>query len=362
MKVREDIFPNASDKIQDILQGLAYLAFQTFGDFFSSKDDVIKYINKFENPKIALLFLEVGEFYHSAKFYYCPNCFPPKRIESCPECKNPFEMPAHIVLIMMTSISERLSLGLKNFIDFFDWVCKKEIVCDYQIMLETEKIKGYEELVHSLRERWRQEYGSVTKVTDFFNKFLTKEEKIEFIKAIKYFRKVPELPPRKMPSVKGKTSVEAKRIFEKWNKKFEEELQISFKTDEDVKNYVKLNDFKTTWEALPICFDEKHYWKCYNREPYGRGRGLGYCHHNYYCPLIRDENMLEECFRETIKTIYDWRSKFVHGERLPPISEVAMIGDVYKKKSVIVELTTTKLKPIFEKMLKRFFDQYQKKK
>jgi len=71
--------------------------------------------------------------------------------------------------------------------------------------------------------------------------------------------------------------------------------------------------------------------------------------------------MLDEYFRETIKTIYDWRSKFVHGERLPPISEVALRGDIYKRKPVIIELTTTRLKTVFERMLKKYFDKYQRK-
>jgi hypothetical protein len=359
LKIRGDIYPWAkSDEREKILQGLASLAFETFSSLFSSVDDVIKYINNFENPKIAERFLEIGEFYHFAKFYYCPNCFPPKRIESCHECKKPFELPAHIVLIMMISIMEVLSLGLKDFIDFYDWVAKKEIVIDHQTLMESGEIEGYEELIRSLRKRWRQEYGSVTKVTDFFKNFLTKEEKVEFVKSIKYFRKVPELPPRRMGSIGGKTPEEAKKIFEEWEKTFEEEQQILFKTDEDVKAYVERRKFKKTWEALPICFDEEHYWKCYGRHFYGQG--IGYCYQIYDCRLISDQDLLEGYFKKTVKAIYDWRSIFVHEAKLPPIREVAMLGGIYKGKSIIVELTTTKLKPVFERMLKRYFDQHQK--
>jgi len=260
---------------------------------------------------------------------------------------------------MIVSIMERLSSGLKKFTGFYGWVGKKKIIGDYQKMLDSGEIRGYKELVHSLRKRWDQEYGSVTKTTEFFNEFLTKEEKIEFVKSIRYIRNVPELPPKGINSLEGKPREELERIFEEWKKTFDKESQISFKTDEDVKNYVKSSNFKMTGEALPVCFDEEHYWKCYSRDPYGRG--IGYCHYNHYCPLIRDEKMIEKHFRKTVKSIYDWRSKFVHGERLPPISEAAMHGDVYKGKSVIVELTTTKLKPVFERMLKKYFDQYQKK-
>lgn len=359
MRVREDIFPEADKtKVQDLLQGLTHVSFQSFGSLFPSKDELICYVNNFKNAKIARQFLEIGEFYHSAKFYYCPNCFPRKRIEICPYCKNSFEMPAYIVLIMIISILERLSLGIKKFTDFFGWVSKKNIVRQYQALLESGEIKGYEELINSLREHWLQEYGSVTKVAEFFDKFLNKEEKIEFIKSIRYPRKVPELPPSHIETTEGKTREEFERIFEKWEKRLGEEQQISFSTDEDVRNYVKNNNFKMTWEALPICFDQEHYWKCHNRDFYGHG--LGYCRY-HHCPLIEDGKMIEECFRKTVSFVYDWRSKFVHGERLPPILEISMVGDVYEKKQVIIELTTTKLKPLFEKMLKRYFDKYQKK-
>lgn len=358
MKIRADIYSWAkSNEREEILQGLASLAFETFSGLFSSVDDVIKYINNFETPEIAERFLEVGEFYHFAKFYYCPNCFPSKRIERCHECKKPFELPAHIVLIMMISIMELLSLGLKDFIDFYNWVAKKEIVSDHQTLMESGEIGGYKGLIRSLRERWRQEYGSVTKVTNFFNNFLTKEEKGEFVKSIRYSRKVPQLPPRRMGSIEEKTPEEANKIFEKWQKALEEDRQILFKTDEDVKAYVKDRNFKKTWEALPICFDEEHYWKCYGRHL--DGRGIGYCYQTYHCRLIGDQDLLEECFRKTVEAIYDWRSMFVHEAKLPPIREVAMLGGIYRGKSIMVELTTTKLKPVFEKMLKRYFDQHQ---
>lgn len=347
------------------MQGWALITYESLKDLFSSKDDVIRYINNFEDPKRTEQFLEAAKFYHFAKSYYCPNCFPSKRIEICPNCEKPFEMPAYIVLIMIVSIMERLSLGLAEFTDFFDWVNKREIVRHYQNMLESRKIKRYKELIHSLRERWNQEYGSVTKVTEFLNEFLEQEEKIEFIRSIRYLREVPELPPKfpRMGDIEDKTREELTRMHKEWEKILQKESQLSFKTDEDVKNHVRNHNSEMTWAALPICFDEKHYWKCYARDSFGRG--LGFCFYVRHCSLTHDERMLNEHFEKTVKTIYDWRSKFVHEARLPPIGEVAMIASVYKKGKkflpVMIQLTTTKLKPVFERMLKRHFDQYQKK-
>jgi hypothetical protein len=360
MKVREDIFPEIEgyEKTQDILQGLANLGFRAFNGLFSSKDEVIQYINSFEKPEIARRFLEIGEFYYFAKFYYCPKCFPPKQIEKCPYCKNPFEMPAYLVLITIISIMERLSRDLSEYVDFFEWTGDKKLIDNYQIKLELSGQSGdFGKLVLNLREDWRKDYGSVTKITDFFRKFLKKEEKIEFIKSIRYLIKVPELPPKHMENIDGKKSEEVSKIFENWKKTIEEEQQLLFETDDDIKNYVIRNNSKVMWEALPICFNKEEYWKCYSRD--SSGRGLGYCHYNYYCPLDKNEKLLDDCFNKIVKTVYDWRSEFLHDARIPPIRETAMLGGIYKKKPIIVELTTTELKPVFERMLKRYFDQYQ---
>ena len=75
------------------------------------------------------------------------------------------------------------------------------------------------EFIATLREDWRKDYGSVTKITEFFKKFLKKEEKIKFIKSIRYLIEVPELPPKHMESIDGKTAKDAASIFENWKEK-----------------------------------------------------------------------------------------------------------------------------------------------
>ncbi|MCJ7632676.1 hypothetical protein MUP77_09840 [Candidatus Bathyarchaeota archaeon] len=71
--------------------------------------------------------------------------------------------------------------------------------------------------------------------------------------------------------------------------------------------------------------------------------------------------MLDKCFEDTIRTIYDWRSKLVHGERLPPVTEIAMVSDIYENEPIIVTLTISELKPLFERMITRYFDRLPKK-
>lgn len=215
MQIRADIFPK-NPKSQKILEGFVYLTHSSLQDIFPTEEDVVKYLNNFENPQIAKLFLETGRYYHSAKNYSCPICFPPKQIEKCPNCKQTLEMPSFLVLIMIISIMERLSSGLTPFQDFYTWMGTKETRKKVQAFLETSEEKNAEELIDSLRKAWLEEYGSTTKITEFFSSFLTKEEKMEFVKSIRYFVEVPELPPKKLGDIDEKSAEEMTNIFENW--------------------------------------------------------------------------------------------------------------------------------------------------
>lgn len=110
---------------------------------------------------------------------------------------------------------------------------------------------------------------------------------------------------------------------------------------------------------MPICFNEKEYWKCYSTDPYGHGQG--YCRYNYDCPLPIDRELLDDRLKKTIQTIYDWRSKFVHQMILPPIRETASLSSYYKGKPIIVELTIKDFRPVFEEILKRYFKRFPKR-
>lgn len=228
---------------------------------------------------------------------------------------------------------ERLSLGLGEWKDFNDWIDDSEIKIKYQELLNNEEIKGYKKLISDLKKHWVKEYGSGTKITEFFSEFMTKEEQIQLINTIRYSTKVFELPTKKIDS---KEPNNLQEVFENWEHAFEEEQQLIFKTDDDIKNYVKQNKVKTVEEFLPICFNEKEYWKCYSTDPYGHGQG--YCRYNYDCPLPIDRELLDDRLKKTIQTIYDWRSKFVHQMILPPIRETASLSSYYKGNLLLLNL------------------------
>ncbi len=337
MAIRNDIYP---PETQRYLQALVCRTQEAFPTVFPTVDDVIRYVNNFKTAKLAELFLDIGDYYNSAIYYTCPKCLPPKRIETCPHCGGTFEMPDFIVLIMVFSVMEKLasvdSSGIESWVDFYDWVSGKDISTEYAQALRKGKFKDFKALMDSLKARWSVEFGGLTKVTNFLKSITSPEEKQAFIKSIRYYQKVPDLPSNK--------------------KGIEDDQKITFETQDDVKRYAKQNDSKTTLEALPACYDNDRFWKCYAID--GSGYGQGYCSVKYDCALLTDEHKLDKCFKETVKTIYDWRSKFVHDVQLPPIREIAIYGTNYKDK-YIVELATIDFKTVFERLIKKFFDKFQ---
>lgn len=71
MKIREDIYLEiiGYESLQKFLQGQANMAFSVFKGLFSSKDEIIQYLENLKEPKIARLFLEIGKYYHFVKTY-----------------------------------------------------------------------------------------------------------------------------------------------------------------------------------------------------------------------------------------------------------------------------------------------------
>lgn len=351
MDIRNDIYrPEA----QRYLQALAQRIQEAFPTSFHTVDDVIKYVNAFKDPKIAELFLDIGEYYNCAKFYACPKCFPSYGSKTCPHCKHKFEMPAFIVLIMVISIIEKLesvkSNGINDWRDFEEWVSDPKIKNEYQQSIKNGQFEDFGKLIDNLKEHYHKDYGSQRKVVSFMKSRMTPDEKRNIIKSIRYYRKAPSLPHPKLIELKSKT---VEQIFQ-------DNQRLTFESEEDIKKYVEKNNFKTCWEALPICYDKAKYWKCYVIDYLGHAQG--YCRYSRTCSLLSDENKLDNCFKRTVETIYNWRSKFVHEGQLPPVKETGIYGSyvtIDKKKCVVVELTTTDFKPVFERLVKKFFDEFQ---
>lgn len=351
LDIQSDFFPDQEVRRQLLL---AHRIRDAFPKTFRTVEDVLKYIKDFKDTQKAELFLEIGDFYNSAKFYKCPVCqpFPSEGKQACSECKKTLEMPAFIFLIMSISIMEKLAFVDSKFpeewMDSENWIKQKTVKNEASTKLKDGTEFG--ELIDALFERYHKEYGGQKQLITFMWDNMTVEERIQLVKSIIYYTKAPYLPHLKFLEFQSK----GPQIFE-------EHRKYVFETKKDIKEYVKKNEFKQYLERLPICFDKERFSDCYVTDCSGYAHG--YCEHNPACPLMNEEERLKENFNKTVRTIYEWRSEFVHSGQLPPIKETPIYGSyptIISKKMALVKLTTSDLKPIFERLVMSFFDKFKK--
>ena len=337
MDIRNDIYP--MPEAEKYLHALTIKTQEAFPSVFSEVDDVIRYVNNFKNPKIAGLFLEVGNYYSFTKFYNSLNCIQPKQIDTYHSCKNTAEMQSFNVLISFIGLMEKLasaeSSSFEKWVDFYEWVNRKDVDEEYSQVLKKGKFRNFKALMDSLKGRWSKEFASITKTTNFLRTIMSPEDKQALIKSIKYMQAIPEVSTRKS--------------FE--------ESKVPLPREKDNRVGVNQNCAKTPEIVLPACFENKKCWLC--DETTSDRKTLVYCCDKLSCPLLIDQEKLDKCFKDTLKTIYEWRSKFIHDLFLPTINENVIYGLRYKGKYVIVELPTTNFKKVFEGVVKKFFDNYQ---
>ncbi len=326
MDFRNDIYP-LTPETKIYLETLALRTQKAFSTIFQTTDDVIRYVNNFRSPKLAGLFLDVGNYLYAAKFSSCPACGQ-QQTQSCQGCSSKIEASPFTFLVMSLSVVEKLasveSSGVVGWVDFYDWVNRKDVEEEYAQVLRKGKFRDFSALMESLKGRWSKEFGGLTKITNFLRSSMSAEEKLALIKSIRYLQSVPELPA----------------------KRFEGEV--------DIKSYVKSNADKTTQAGLPSCFEPRQYWKCYTKTS-----AQGYCKDKSSCLLAADKDKLDKFFKETLKTIYDWRIRFIHDLELPPVRDGAFYGVHYRGNLVAAELQVAEVKSVFEGLIKRFFDKYQ---
>jgi hypothetical protein len=305
MDIRTDIYP--LPEAQKYLQALTCRTQEAFPKLFATPDDVTAYVNNFKNPKIAGLFLDVGNYYNST-----------------------LETPPFTTLTMFITVMEKLasaeSSGFEGWVDFLDWVNRKDVDAEYKQVLRKGNFRDFSALMDSLKGRWSKEFADVTKTTNFLKDLMSPTEKYAVITSLKYLQTVPDVPIQKEAG-----SLPANEVA--------------------IKDYVKKNSAKTTEVALPACFEPKEYWRCLTSQ--------GYCCDKAKCPMAADKEKLDRCFKDTVKIIYEWRNLYLHDLKVPPQEGNTVYGVRYKGKYVPVELTVTEVKPVFEGFIKRFFDNYQ---
>jgi len=346
MKIRDDLYSDIPDSPgkEIFIETYFELTFLAFDRMFDSKDEIIEELNKVKSPKIVEKILETGHLYYLTKGYSCPNCH--TSIEKCEKCSAEIEMPAFFVYGAIIGMIEFLSRGETKFKNFRDWMSKRKNRRHYQTILDEDKKSSLKNVIEQMKIDYDQIYGSTVNITGFFKRYLTVNEKVELIKSINFTASLPELPPI-FPDFKEGMDYEKEMLAG-------EELQQRLTKYDNLNKFIADEGIPLKTSLYPLCIDQKNFEACYVRDQYN-GRGVGYCHRNYHnCRLENDEKFRENILVKISKILYDWRSVYAHGERLPPISENIMLGAMYKDKPIVNDFTTKKMRVLFEEMVKRY--------
>ena len=159
----------------------------------------------------------------------------------CPHCKEAFEMPAFIVLIMVISVMEKLASvdcnGVESWVDFYDWISDKDLTQEYWQALRDGKYKDFKQLIDELKTEYSAKFGSRRKITSFLSTFMSQDEKRALINSIRYYQKVPALPPNKPNDIES--SKDFNEVWKKVQDSIRENQKVTFENQEDVKKYVE---------------------------------------------------------------------------------------------------------------------------
>jgi len=279
----------------EVIGRLIKINYLMFQDIYSSEDEFhnyyLKFLNMYKKPERAFY-----ELTNLSRYFLTMKTTEQNNLKT----------------IMFISLIERLNSD-KDFITFPEWVSKKE--------LNKSSIKEIKKFYND----YEKEYGCSSKFRAFFQEYLTKEEKIQFIKAIKY--------------------------------------------------YPKLSDGSDSHNLFPFCFKENNCRPCFQSCPLVN-------YEKEDCLIGKDEDKLKKTLNELAEFLYYYRSKFVHEARIFGLSETKLInlkGDSmsfspldyvdYKfrklKKAkyeglIIVNLNAKMLENVLERNFKKLLDNFIK--
>ena len=104
-KLRGDLYPNLKNSLlwnrERLLDEYVEIAQKVFSRYFTSKMDVITYINNFRDSKDAEFFLDICRYYNISKSYE----------------KSPF-----VKLVMMISAIDKAARLRQKYVPFDEWI------------------------------------------------------------------------------------------------------------------------------------------------------------------------------------------------------------------------------------------------
>jgi len=306
VELRRDIFPNLKDDVfstrNETLKIWIHEVFESFKGMFSSTEELINYLNSFSNPLNVELFIRLSQFYGISKIYQ--------------------ESP-YVKLIMMVSIIEKLTNKEKKYIPFKDWIFTQDNKIEKLIhKISVTNIQTFKKIVQSLKNDYHKDYGSQRNVVNFFDKYVSLNDKVKIIKSFKM--------------------KEREVVYQYCRKLFTPEEQRV----DDIKKLSKYG-YKIMKIHIPICYDWKWCYVSYND-----------CAPEIYCLLKDNENICKRALKKIVSIIYSMRSDFVHNAKIPPISEkgINFTVGLFKDEIIIVELSIDQFENIFERSFKKYFD------
>ncbi len=144
----------------EVIQRLIKINYLMFQEIYFSQEEFynyyLKFLNIYEKPERALY-----ELTNLSRYFLTMKSTEQNNLKT----------------IMFISLIERLNSD-KDFITFPEWIGKNE--------LNKASIKEIKKIYND----YEKEYGCSSKFRAFFQEYLTKEEKIQFIQSIKYYPKL----------------------------------------------------------------------------------------------------------------------------------------------------------------------------
>ncbi len=171
------------------LDGYVDEVFGALSSQLPSRDDVVKYINSLDSHETAELFIKICGFYLVSKKY---------------------QSSSYVKQIMIISAIERTVSKEKKYKEFAFWFENQVPTIKSELQktdVVTEKV--YLEIFRSLREEYFEIFGSYRNVIEFFQKHVSKTDKLKLIKSFRAFHTktilgfssdIFRIPPSQIPN------------------------------------------------------------------------------------------------------------------------------------------------------------------
>lgn len=308
LQIPQDLYPNSDFLEKSKIIGEYYNhLLTTFGRFFSNEQEIITYLQNFNEHADAEYFLETGNILFISRQISEPS----------------------LQLVMIISAIEKNTQ--RNFMDFNSWVNSDQSTFD-TVFTEIHKSEvdpkdNLKEILKKLSADYHQQFGARNNFANFIETFASSEDQNRLIMsfrfvvdqaAINYSKRLPKMPDVAEIAELEQTSIQVRRA------------------------------------CLPRCYNWE---RCFVSQTN--------CDPDIGCLLEEDSTFKQTTIRSMAKTIYDMRSYIVHqAGDVPFVKDLGpgissfnfvMLGN----RPIYIDLRINEFERIMVDALKRYFDTLQ---